>query len=128
MKTLTIALASALLATGAAQAQTQTSGPTPGPHSGEPATIPFANFGNIYNFEAAPDGNGIYLQDRARNWYYASLFGFCNELPWAHAIGVKTWGFDTVDDSATLLVGREQCRIQKLVHSGPPPKRAKKKH
>ena len=74
----------------------------------------------------ADDGEGIYLQDAHRDWYYASLFGPCLDLPFATRIGVVNWGFETVDDSSTILVGRDRCRIDRLVHSGPPPKRVKK--
>jgi hypothetical protein len=127
MKTLLIAGLAALTFAGAAHAETpRKSGPTPGPHSGERASIPFTRFGNLYDFEAADDGEGIYLQDAHRDWYYASLFGPCTDLPFATRIGVVNWGFDTVDDSSTILVGHDRCRIDQLVHSGPPPKRVKK--
>ncbi len=129
MRKLTVLLVTALLLAGLAMAKDKTptppSGPAPGPHSGEPARIPFASFGNVWDWEAAPDGNGIYLQDRSRNWYFAALLGSCVDLPFAERIGVETWGFDTVDDTSTILVGHDHCRIQQLVHSGPPPRPAK---
>ncbi len=116
-------LLAALAAPAAAAGQ---GGPTPGPRSGEEARIPFVNFGGIRNFHA--DGTrGVFLQDRRRNWYYADLFGPCTDLPFAIGIGVKTWGMDTLDRSGTILVGRDQCRIANLVHSGPPPKKARRK-
>jgi len=128
MKAYLTAAFAALAFAGAAHAEPQTpSGPTPGPHSGERASIPFTRFGNLYDFEAARDGQGIYLQDARRNWYYASMFGPCVDLPFATRIGVVNWGFDTVDDSSTILVGRDRCRIDRLVRSGPPPKREKKR-
>jgi len=128
MKVYLTAAFAALAFAGATPAESETpSGPTPGPHSGERASIPFVRFGNLYDFEAAPDGQGIYLQDARRDWYYASLFGPCIDLPFATRIGVVNWGFDSVDDSSTILVGRDRCRIDRLVHSGPPPKREKKR-
>lgn len=125
MTKLPFALAAALLAALPAAAQDAPRGPTPGPRSGEEARIDFVSFGGIHNFHA--DGSrGLFLQDRRRNWYYAEVMGACTELPWAHAIGVKTWGMDSLDRFSTILVGRDRCQIANLVHSGPPPKKAKK--
>ena len=122
MKYVTLAaLPLALLAAGA-QAQ------TPAPGAGKPATIPFVRFGQIDDFEADGD-HGIYLQDQHRRWYYATLMGPCMDLPFATRIGVDTrFNGDTLDSTGTLLVGHDRCRIDRLVTSGPPPKKAKRKH
>ncbi len=64
-------------------AAAQQAGPTPGPKSGEPATIPFLTRNDIRTFESTDDGDGVYIQDVRRNWYYVTFFGRCNELPWA---------------------------------------------
>ncbi len=121
MKFLAIA-ALALVATGA-QAQ------TPAPDAGKPATIPFIRFHGIYDFE--PDGDkGVYLQDQQRRWYYASVLAPCINLSFATRIGVDTrFAGDTLDSTGTLLVDGDRCKIDRLVTSGPPPKREKhKKH
>ncbi len=84
------------------------------------------SFRNIRNFEA--DGReAVYLQDQRRNWYRATLTSPCFELPFVHAIGVDTRGSNSVDQFSTLIVGRERCRIESLVRSGPPPKKIKTK-
>ena len=98
----------------------------PAAHGARQASIPFVSFRNIRNFEA--DGReAVYLQDQRRNWYRATLTSPCFELPFVHAIGVDTRGSNSVDQFSTLIVGRERCRIESLVRSGPPPKKIKTK-
>lgn len=125
-KPLSAALASALLlAAGAASAQAL--GPTPGPHSGERASIPFITRGNVRTFQSTPRGEGVYIQNSRRDWYYVRFFTRCTELPWANAIGFKTFGNGlTLDRGDTIIAGRERCRIADIVRSGPPPKKARK--
>lgn len=121
MKRLASVLIPALLLTaGAAAAQTE------GPRSGERAEIPFVNHGGIRTFTPDRSGEGVYLQDSRRNWYYARFFGRCHELPFAFSVGFKTWGGSTLSRGDTIIAGRERCRIADLVRSGPPPKKVKK--
>jgi hypothetical protein len=113
-------LAALLLTTGAA-AQ------TPGPgDAGTPATIPFVGLDNIQDFDAAPNGKGIYLKDRRRNWYYADLIGPCINLSFATRIAVATGAYPTLDSTGAIIVDGERCTFSSLVHSGPPPKKVKK--
>lgn len=102
---------------------------TPAPDAGKPATIPFIRYHGIQDFEADGD-KGVYLQDSARRWYYASIVGPCTSLPFAVRIGVDTrFAGDTLDSTGTLLVDGDSCKIDRLVTSGPPPQRTKhKKH
>jgi hypothetical protein len=122
MKSLTLAaLPLALIAAGA-QAQTAA------PETGKPASIPFIRFNAIEDFEADGD-KGVFLQDQQRRWYYASVVGPCTSLPFAVKIGVDTrFAGDTLDSTGTLLVDGDRCKIDKLVTSGPPPKKGKHKH
>ena len=111
----------ALLIAAPAAAQTE------GPRSGERADIPFATNGGIRTFHVTSDGEGVYLQDRFRNWYYARFFVRCRELPFAFYIGYRTFGASsTLSRGDSILAGREQCKIADIVHSGPPPKKVKK--
>jgi hypothetical protein len=87
-------------------------------------SIPFASFRNVRDFHPVSRGV-VYLQDRSRNWYRATLAFPCLDLPWAHRIGIDTNGGNNVDQFSSLIVGRERCRIASLVRSGPPPKKAK---
>ncbi|MDF7777603.1 DUF6491 family protein [Sphingomonas sp. AOB5] len=115
------AIIPALLAAGAASAQ------TPGPKSGQQAEILFASHGGIRTFTPDRNGQGVYLQDRRSNWYYASLAGPCMDLPYALRIGYRTFGgSSSLSRGDTIIAGNEQCRIMSLVHSGPPPKKERK--
>ena len=124
MKTILLALTAASLAAPAAAVAPGPSAPPPA--AGEEVSIPFAHFHGIQDFE--PDGeDGVYLQDRSRNWYYARLMGSCRELPWALGMGIDTHGSPSFDRFSQLIVGQDRCPIQSLTRSGPPPGRHHKK-
>lgn len=115
------------LTLAATAASAQQSGPTPGPRSGEQATIPFFTRSDIRTFDSTDSGDGVFVEDSRRNWYYVSFFGRCNNLPWAIGVGFKTFpGAAQIDRGDTILAGRERCQIADIVHSGPPPVKAKK--
>jgi hypothetical protein len=117
----TLLIPALLLAAVPAAAQTE------GPRSGERADIPFATNGGIRTFTPSHDGEGVYLQDRSRNWYYARFYTRCHELPFAFYVGYRTFGgSSTLSRGDTILAGRDRCRIADIVHSGPPPKKVKK--
>ncbi len=123
MKTLLIPII-ALAASSAAAA----AAPEPQPpieQAGE-ARIPFVGFRTIRTFRAVGD-DVLYFQDRRRNWYRADLYGPCINLPRALRIGVDTRYGDTLDNSATIIVDGESCRIQSLVRSEPPPPRRRRR-
>ena len=91
---------------------------------GTAASIPFVDHDGIYDFH--PDGDdAIYLQARNRKWYHATLLGPCLPLSYATRIGVKTRGSSSLDKYGSILVGGQECRIDQLVTSGPPPKKVK---
>ncbi|MDB5706057.1 MAG: hypothetical protein JWN66_3173 [Sphingomonas bacterium] len=95
------------------------------PPPGTPASIPFVDHDGIYDFQ--PDGDhAVYLQDRSRKWYHATLMGPCLGLSFATRIGVKTSGSSSLDKFGSLLVDRDECRNDELLTSGPPPKKDKK--
>jgi hypothetical protein len=98
---------------------------TPPPDAGKPASIPFVDHDGIYDFQSDGD-RAIYLQDRGRKWYHATILGPCLGLSFATRIGVKTSGSPSLDRYGSLLVDGQECRIDQLVTSGPPPKKAKK--
>ena len=88
----------------------------------EEVRIPFASFGQIRNFRDDGD-RAIYFQGTRRIWYRATFYGPCLNLPSALRIGFQNRYSDTLDNSSTLLVDGEQCRIASLVRSDPPPSR-----
>jgi hypothetical protein len=135
LKTLAIALIATAGFAGAAQAQTPeqanspyySEGPTPGPRSGERADIPFAAYNGIRTFTSERQGRGVYLQDNRRNWYYASFFSRCTELPYAIGVGFKTFGgSSTLSRGDTIIVRGDACKIADIVRSGPPPEKPRK--
>jgi hypothetical protein len=90
-------------------------------------SIPFVQFGNIYDFEADGD-RGIYLQNRARQWYYAGLNGPCTNLPFATRIAVDTrFAGDRLDNTGRIYVDGQACWLSSLTKSAPPPKRQPRK-
>ena len=91
------------------------------------AEIPFANLGGIQDWQA--DGDyGLYIQGRSRkDWYYAKLFAPCIDLPWAERIGFVSEPTGTFDKFSSILVNHRECRVDSLVRSEAPPKKAKVK-
>lgn len=136
LKTLTIAFIATAAMAGAAQAQTppapeqaryNAEGPTPGPRSGERADIPFATHNGIRTFTPERQGRGVYLQANSREWYYASFYSRCNELPYAFTFGFKTFGgSSTLSRGDTIIAGHDTCRIADIVRSGPPPEKPRR--
>ena len=90
----------------------------------EEVRIPFASFGTIRSFRPVGD-TIVYLQGTHRRWYRAELNGPCINLPAALRIGFDTrYNGNTLDNSSTLIVGGEPCRIMSLTRAdGPPPRR-----
>jgi hypothetical protein len=121
------ALCAALLTAGAAAAQSRGTGPTPGPHSGERADIPFATHNGIRTFTPDRYGEGVYMQDNRRNWYYARFFTRCQNIDFSIQVGFKTFGgSSSLSRGDTIFAGHERCQIAELVRSGPPPEKPKK--
>ena len=121
MKELLLPVTAALLA--AAVPGVARSAP-PETQAREEVRIPFASFGAIRNFRAVGD-DVVYLEGRHRRWYRAELNGPCINLPAALRIGFDTrYNGNTLDNSSTLIVGGEPCRIMSLTRAdGPPPRR-----
>ena len=94
------------------------------PPPGKDTSIPFVRFGEIWDFHADGD-RGVFLQNRSRRWFYASILGPCTQLPFAVRIGVLArGGLDRLDDTGAILVDGERCEIDRLVASDGPPRKA----
>jgi hypothetical protein len=96
--------------------------PAAPPRADEEVRIPFARFGAVRNFQNEGD-RIVYFEGRRRQWYRATLFAPCINLPHALRLGFETRYGDVLDNSTTLLVDGEACRIESLVRSDPPPRR-----
>jgi len=121
-KLLAVALLPALVLGAAAQAQDAAPAP-----KGESTSIPFITRGSVRTFESAPNGEGVYIENNQRQWFYASFFARCQSLPFAIRIGFDTFGNgSSLQRGDTIFADRERCKIDNIVKSGPPPKKAKK--
>lgn len=120
MKSALIAPLLAIAAAGAAQAAPAPSAPAQAV-AAKPAeaAIPFANNRGIWDWRATDD-HTLYVQDIHRDWYRASLFAPCTNLPFAQTVGFKTGPLDTFDRYSTLLVDGERCTLASVVKSDPP--------
>lgn len=95
------------------------------PRADREVRIPFVQFGAIRSFRAEGD-RIVYLQGRRRTWYRAELNGPCLNLPFALRVGLDTRYSSTLDNSSSLLVEGERCRIVSLVKADPPPRRRRR--
>lgn len=89
------------------------------------ASIPFANHGGIWNWQAQGDQT-IYFQDNARQWYKASLFAPATDLPFVEAIGVAPGPLGSLDRWSAVYIHGQRYPIQSLVRVSGPPKHSKK--
>ena len=122
MKELLLPAAAALLAASVPAF----AAPAPGAPAREEVRIPLARF-TIRNFQ--PAGNDVvFLEGPRRTWYRAELAPRCYELDSALRISLDTrFNGDTLDNSSSLLVGHERCRIVSLTRAdGPPPRRPRR--
>ncbi len=88
------------------------------------ASIHFVNLRSLRTFDPV-SRETIYFQDWNRQWYRASVLGFCFNLPWATRLGVDTHGTNSLDRFSTIIVDGDRCQLNSLVRSGPPPKKQK---
>jgi hypothetical protein len=116
-------LVAPLLALGLASAPAYAA---PAEHAARAATeasIPFANFGGIRDWRAVGDRT-LYIQDRARDWYKATLMSPALELPFTWAIGFDTGPIDRFDKFSSVVVRGQRYAVQSLVKvDGPPEQR-----
>ena len=86
------------------------------------AHIPFLNHGGIRDWEFG-DRDTIYIQDRHRNWYEATLM--IPVVGWRSqwAIGFESEGIDTLDRFSKVIVDGRRHPMKSLVRiDGPPPR------
>ncbi len=89
------------------------------PELGIETDIVFPNNGAIRNFEAN-GSDGIWLEDRQRRWYYATLAGGCQGLSFAKAIGFDTRGSSRFDKFSAIIVRGDKCPVLSLVTAEKP--------
>ena len=111
-----------ILALGLAGAPAIAGGPAEAPAVKE-ARIPFVNHGGIRDWRFA-DRETIYVQDRHRGWYKATLMNPVIGWRGQWAIGFESRGVDTFDRFSNVVVDGRRHPVQSLVRvDGPPPGR-----
>ena len=110
-----------LLALGLAAAPAL-AGPQPAAEPPE-ASIPFANHGGIWNWREG-DRQTIYVQDRFRRWYKATLMRPSYDLRATTAVGFDTGPTDRFDKFSWVVIRGQRYAVESLVRAdGPPPAR-----
>jgi Family of unknown function (DUF6491) len=76
-----------------------------------PAELHFADLGNIRTWQ--PDGaNAMYIQNNRREWYRATFFSPCTNLPFAFAVAFVTEPNGSLNKYSSILVEGERCWFQ----------------
>ena len=86
---------------------------------GVEASIAFPAYGTVRNFEADGD-DGIWIEDQHRDWYYATLVGYCPDLNFAEAIGIDTRGTSRLDKFGAVIVKGQRCSFTSFVTAEKP--------
>lgn len=119
MKELLLPAAAALMAAAIPALAAE---PAPQAPAREEVRIPLAGF-VIRGFHADGD-DVVYFEGTRRQWYRAELAPRCYELSSALSIALDTrFNGSTLDNSSSLIVGRERCRIISLTRADGPPQR-----
>lgn len=103
---------SAALLLACCVACTPSDNPAPTSNS-ERVSIPFADRGGIQNFKVIED-NVLLLEGRGKKWYRVTLFGSCQGLRFAQAIGYKTSPMGDFDDTSSIIVEDQVCRVRTI--------------
>jgi len=85
------------------------------------ARIPFANQGGIYNWRAVDDRT-LLIQAQNRQWFKATLFAPCIDLPFAQRLGFESNPDGSFDKFSSIQVRKQKCPILSLVPTQAPAK------
>ena len=83
------------------------------------ARIPFANQGGIYNWRAVNDRT-LLIQAQNRQWFKATLFAPCIDLPSAQRVGFESNRDGSFDKFSSIQVRKQKCPILSLVPTQAP--------
>jgi len=78
------------------------------------AKIAFPNQGGIRDWKSEGD-RIVYIQDRARNWYKATLIAPVPDLSFVNRIGFRTKGTDTFDRFSSIVIEGQPYALKSLV-------------
>lgn len=83
------------------------------------ASIPFADLGNIRDWRA--EGHDAMLIESQRGqWFRATFFAPCFELPFAEQVGFVTDATGRLDRFSSILVNGERCYFRSFEEIAPP--------
>jgi hypothetical protein len=89
------------------------------------ASIPFSEFGNIYDWRA--DGSaGIYIESDDRKWYHATFMAPCENLPFTEHVGFRTTPPLPIDKFDSIDARGENCYFNSMEKVPGPPSKAPK--
>jgi hypothetical protein len=86
-------------------------------------TIPFADLGNIRDWQAA-NADEIYIQAMNRDWFRATFWAPCQSLPFSTGIAFVTEPNGRLDSFSSILVEGERCWFKTFERSDAPPRDA----
>lgn len=86
------------------------------------ARIPFVDHGGIRDWRVG-DRDTIYIQDRHRDWYEATLMAPATGLPFVWAIGFDTGALGTFDRFSSVVIDGQRYALASLVKIDEPPSR-----
>ena len=95
--------------------------PPEGGYVAEQVRIPLAGY-RVRSFRTV-GFDTVFFRVGRRDWYRADLIGHCLGLPNALRLGFDTHGSSTLDNTSSVIVGGESCRIGSLVRVAEPPRR-----
>jgi len=123
-----LASLAALTLAQAGETPTNDSGPTG--LGEEEARIPFMNLRDAISTWQADGQLGLWIQDRRRQWYYATMFSPCDGLQFAVRLGFKTRSLNQFDRDTEIIVPDNpvRCALKSLRKADPPPNGKGKSH
>lgn len=90
------------------------------------ASIQFLDQGSIEDWQANGE-DGLWVQDKRKQWYYAKLMAPCRGLDYAVSLRFQTRSSNTFDRFSSVTVPNQvagaPCALSSLVKSDAPPKK-----
>jgi hypothetical protein len=97
----------------------------PGAAAAEPqASIAFANHGGIYDWRVVDDRT-VLIQGLNRQWYKATLFSSCIDLPFAERVGFESNADGSFDKFSSIKLRNQTCPLTSLTKTAPPARKSK---
>jgi hypothetical protein len=84
-----------------------------------PVSIPFADLGNIRDWRA--DGHdAMLIESQGGDWYRATFWAPCYELPFAETVGFVTEPGGSLNKFSSIVVGGQRCWFRTFEPVAPP--------